>query len=579
MKTCAELLLGGCLATAGSGTATMTRPRWVQDTFGDFSAGTLDAAGADLFITHRSSIRTTHRFDLNGDGHIDLVFNSSHDDRRAILPTCVKFPAGQRHPRTLSLPTYGTSAVVIADLNRDGLPEAITLPNDNGTTKRRLLSIFYMQASPALVTSIAAFALSFSVADAATPVPFVVVAAADASLPDRHGVTLPQIDLTGEANAADYGRHVVLAQGTEASNWQHPSLLLMPDGHTMFATWTLGHGGTCGPMKRSDDAGRTWSDPLPVPSDWASYKNCPSLHRLVDSRGVARLVVFALDDSSRSFVRSMSEDSGRTWSPMAPAGFRGVVPPLAVLTVEGGRKLRTWTHEGGKIQNVLQCDSTDGGLTWGPQTEPIDKRLFPESFPCEPEVIRSPDGRQLLMLMRENNRRYNSLWSVSNDEGRTWSRPAELPAALTGDRHTAAFAPDGRLLVMFRDRRPVPKSEANHEKGGWPVWGSERTTIWVGRYDDIPLGREGHYLLRVLGYGGYGKLQRMPDGSMLGITYCRYPYGGPAASSIVTTRFTLAETDTLAASGRQRFNPAVAHRPLNAAREEDAQAKKETSRQ
>ncbi|MFM9954551.1 MAG: hypothetical protein ACKVVO_10870 [Opitutaceae bacterium] len=60
MKTCAELLLGGCLATAGSGTATMTRPRWVQDTFGDFSAGTLDAAGADLFITHRSSIRTTH---------------------------------------------------------------------------------------------------------------------------------------------------------------------------------------------------------------------------------------------------------------------------------------------------------------------------------------------------------------------------------------------------------------------------------------------------------------------------------------------------------------------------------------
>jgi hypothetical protein len=83
--------------------------RWVQDSFEDFSAGSLDAAGADLFVSRQGTIRTTHRFDLNGDGHLDLVFNSSHDERRAIQPTCVEVASGQRRARPLSLSTYGTS--------------------------------------------------------------------------------------------------------------------------------------------------------------------------------------------------------------------------------------------------------------------------------------------------------------------------------------------------------------------------------------------------------------------------------------------------------------------------------------
>ena len=142
----ASLVVGGFAAPWNFGAQVAPKFHWVQDTFEDFSAGTLDAAGADLFVTRRGSIRTTHRFDLNADGFVDLVFNSSHDDRRAIPPTCVEFPRGRREPRSLPLPTYGTSAVVIADLNNDGLPEAILLPNDNGTTKRRLLSIFWADA-------------------------------------------------------------------------------------------------------------------------------------------------------------------------------------------------------------------------------------------------------------------------------------------------------------------------------------------------------------------------------------------------------------------------------------------------
>ena len=305
-----------------------------------------------------------------------------------------------------------------------------------------------------------------------------------------------------------------------------------------------------------------------MPDNWKSAKNCPTIHRLVDLRGKVRLFVFA-QNSKGEFVRSVSEDEGRTWSPIHAAGFRGVVPPMTVLPVAGGRKLLTWTHESRNILNVLQCETLDGGLTWSKQTEPIDKRQFPNSFPCEPEVVRSPDGKQLLMLMRENNRRYNSLYAVSNDEGKTWSKPKELPAALTGDRHAAVYAKDGRLVVMLRDRRPVPKSEANHEKGGQPVWGSGKTTVWVGRYEDIVRGGEGQYLMRVLGYGGYGKLERLPDGSILGLTYCKYPYDSKNLSSIVTTRFKLEETDALLAAKRQLVVPGGAKLPAGEGKEED----------
>jgi hypothetical protein len=436
----------------------------------------------------------------------------------------------------------------------------------------RITTIDLCKATVAVLASVC---LSAFGAESSDRLPTVVEAAASDAIPDRHRITLKTLDLTGEANPADFKRHVVLAGGVEEENWQHPHMLLMPDGRTIFAVWTAGHGGTCGPLKRSDDGGRTWSRLLEVPDNWKTFKNCPTIHRLVDPQGKACLFVFALDTAKRSFVRSISEDDGKTWSPMQPAGFRGVVPPMTVLPVEGGKKLLTWTHDGGSILNVLQCESLDGGLTWGKQTQPIDKRQFPNSFPGEPEVIRSPDGKQLLMLMRENMRRYNSLFAVSDDEGKTWSKPRELPAALTGDRHSAVYAADGRLGVMFRDRRPVPRSEANHEKGGQPLWGSEKTTVWVGTYDDVVNGREGQYLIRVLGYGGYAKLERLPEGTILGLTYCRYPYDSKNLSSIVTTRFKLEETDALLASGRQIAVVQPGKGLSEQGKEEDAQRNKE----
>src|SRR5688500_16977574 len=52
---------------------------WVEDSFEDFADGKLDAAGHNLYVSRDGSVRTIHRYDFNADGHIDLLFNSTHD--------------------------------------------------------------------------------------------------------------------------------------------------------------------------------------------------------------------------------------------------------------------------------------------------------------------------------------------------------------------------------------------------------------------------------------------------------------------------------------------------------------------
>ena len=46
---------------------------WIEDTFRDFADGRLDAAGQNLYISHDGQVRAIHRFDLNQDGHLDLI--------------------------------------------------------------------------------------------------------------------------------------------------------------------------------------------------------------------------------------------------------------------------------------------------------------------------------------------------------------------------------------------------------------------------------------------------------------------------------------------------------------------------
>jgi hypothetical protein len=152
---------------------------------------------------------------------------------------------------------------------------------------------------------------------------------------------------------------------------------------------------------------------------------------------------------------------------------------------------------------------------------------------CEPGVVRSPDGRQLAALLRENRRVRNSHVIFSNDEGRTWTAPRELPGALTGDRHTARYAPDGRLFVSFRDT-----TLESPTRGDW--------VGWVGRYDDIVNGREGDFRVRLMDNTRaedccYPGVERLPDCTLVTTTYGHWTAG--EAPYIVSVRFRMDELD------------------------------------
>ncbi len=135
--------LGLCLTLGALGASrSAAQPAAFRDNdFASFSKGSWEPA--DLYVTATGAVKSVNRYDLNNDGYLDLVFNSSHDEHRAIEPTCVAVRRGERTFRKLPLPTLGSSRAVVADLNRDGFPDAIVLPNNNGTTVRRPLSIFW----------------------------------------------------------------------------------------------------------------------------------------------------------------------------------------------------------------------------------------------------------------------------------------------------------------------------------------------------------------------------------------------------------------------------------------------------
>lgn len=365
--------------------------------------------------------------------------------------------------------------------------------------------------------------------------------AALAPVPSRgeeppRGYSIPLIDL------ADQDHRQVVVDREQGQYLGHPTTVLLEDGRTMIAVYPEGHGR--GPIvtKRSGDGGRTWSDRLPTPENWATSKETPTIHRVVDAEGKKRLILFS---GLYPIRMASSEDDGRSWTPLEPIGdFGGIVAMSSVERLKDGSYLALFHDDGRFFRGegtattfrVYKTISGDGGRTWG---APEVIAEHPEAHLCEPGLIRSPDGEQIAVLLRENSRRFNSFVIFSDDEGETWTEPRELPGALTGDRHVGKYGPDGRLFLSFRDT-----TLESPTKGDW--------VGWVGTYDDIVEGREGQYRVRLMDNTkgadcAYPGVEVLPDGTFVATTYGHWEEG--EAPFVVSVRLTLEELDELAGGG------------------------------
>jgi len=349
------------------------------------------------------------------------------------------------------------------------------------------------------------------------------------------GYTIPIVDISGEKE-----RQVIVDQ-EKGQYLGHPTTLLLEDNKTMLIVYPKGHGR--GPIvyKRSNDAGLTWSERLPTPKSWETSLEVPTLHRVVDASGKKRIIMFS---GLHPIRMAVTEDDGANWSELAPIGnFGGIVAMGTVINLKTPGQYLAFFHDDGRYIRgapakawrfwVYTTLSKDGGLTWSAPT-PI--AMLPDANLCEPGALRSPDGKQIAVLLRENSRKYNSFVIFSNDEGQTWSEPKELPASLTGDRHVAKYTPDGRLFISFRDTTHVSPT-----KGDW--------VGWVGKYEDIVNGTEGQYRVRIMDNTKgadctYPGIEVLPDGTIVTTTYGHWTAG--EAPYIVSVRFKLAELDAKA---------------------------------
>lgn len=366
------------------------------------------------------------------------------------------------------------------------------------------------------------------------------------------GRTIETIDL-----ADDRQRQVVVDK--EAGQYLgHPTTLLLEDGKTILAVYPKGHGRGAIVYKRSEDGGLTWSERLATPKSWETSLETPTLHRVVDADGKKRVILF----SGLFPIRmSVSEDDGLSWSELEPIGIYGGIVAMASLVKlqepghymalfhddgrfiiggdsgeEGMRNLATRksSPRGNKWRfTVYQVRSYDGGLTW---SVPVPIASEAHLDLCEPGAFRSPDGKQIAVILRENTHKGNSYIIFSDDEGLSWSQPRELPPALTGDRHVAQYTGDGRLFISFRDKL---RGSVTHND-----W-----VAWVGTYDDIVNGRDGQYRVRLMDNKktfdcAYPGVEVLPDDTIVTTTYGHWD-SADAKPYIVSVRLKLEELDAM----------------------------------
>lgn len=338
--------------------------------------------------------------------------------------------------------------------------------------------------------------------------------------------------------SADADRQVIVER-EPGQYLGHPTTVLLEDGRTLFAAYPRGHGRGRITLAKSTDAGRTWGLCHGTPENWATSLETPTLHRVVAPDGARRLLLF----SGLYPVRmAHSEDDGEHWTPLEPVGEWGGIVAMASLerTHDGG--LLAFFHDDGRffrseggasgIFTTYVTRSRDGGLSWSPPRALFTSDLL---HLCEPGSVRSPDGQEITLLLRENRRVGPSYVSRSRDEGETWSTPQPLDWALTGDRHVAKYAPDGRLVVTFRDMAADSATYGDF-------------VAWVGRYEDI--GRGGEYHVRLLDNlsgsdCGYSGLEVLPDGTFVATAYGHWLAG--EEPFVVSVRLTLTELDARAA--------------------------------
>lgn len=298
-------------------------------------------------------------------------------------------------------------------------------------------------------------------------------------------------------------RQLLYAPGDYGSrNWRIPALRTLPDGSLLavndkrkFNEIDLPHDIDI-VARRSEDNGRTWSEPVNIAVGKGFKKGYgdPALAVTLDGSEVVCVFVggnglwaSTPDDPQRSYV-SRSSDGGRTWSApedITPSiwGAEADNPACRAYTYSffgsgNGVTLTRGEHAGrilfvaamgpAKNLNNHAVYSDDNGRTWH-----VSDLAFAGGD--EAKLVELTDGRLLMSVRRNGQRGYN----ISEDGGHTWGRQGLWPEidinACNGDiiRYSAVDRGAAENILLHsvpdhRTRRNVSIFISRDEGRTWP---------------------------------------------------------------------------------------------------------------
>ena len=136
-------------------------------------------------------------------------------------------------------------------------------------------------------------------------------------------LSIPVIDLNAET------QRQVIVDKEKDQYLGHPTTVLLEDDQTILTVYPKGHGKGGIVYKKSEDGGKTWSKRLPTPKSWATSKEVPTIHRVIDKYGTKRLIMWSGLYPARL---SVSEDDGQSWSELEKVGNWGGIVVMGALT-------------------------------------------------------------------------------------------------------------------------------------------------------------------------------------------------------------------------------------------------------